>query len=80
MASAPKARYTHFESVLHRLVHERIDGLIVEKAIQLAEGSARKDGAAETAAAYHEALGYTRALRECQNICQEVAADLQRDA
>ena len=79
MAHEPKGRYTSFESILHQLVHERIDALIVERALQLANGSARKDNAAETAGAYNEQLGYVQALRDCQRICKEIATDLARD-
>ena len=77
--AAPKGRYTSFESTLHRLLHERLDLVMAERAMQLAGGAARKGDTAATAAAYHEELGYIRALRECQGMCQEIAADLARD-
>ena len=79
MANAPKGRYTSFESVLHRLMHERIDKLIVDRALDLGNGSARKDDSAATAAHYHEEVGFIRALRECQQICEEIAKELSRD-
>jgi hypothetical protein len=75
----PKGRYTSFESVLHQLVHEALDAAILKHSVDLGTGSARKDSAVDTAAAYHEALGAIRALREAQKICHEVAKQLARD-
>lgn len=79
MSHQPRGRYTSFESILHRVAHERMDKLVVERAINLVEGSAAKDTAADTAAAYYEAMGFVRGLREAQRICDEVAQELARD-
>jgi hypothetical protein len=75
----PKGRYTSFESVLHRLVHERIDEVIATHAMNMANGSARKDDAPATAIAYFEQIGFVQGLRAAQEICQTVATDLSRD-
>lgn len=79
MAREPKGRYTSFESILHRLVHERIDAAVAKHSIDLGEGGARKDQAVDTAAAYYEVVGAIRGLRVAQEICKEVADELSRD-
>lgn len=79
MARELKGRYTSFESILHQLVHERIETIIVERSINLGEGGARKDDAVATAIAYHETIASIRALREAQQICEEIARQLARD-
>lgn len=79
MAHEPKGRYTSFESILHRLVHERIDAAVAQRSLNLGAGSARKDQAVDTAAAYSEEIGTIRGLREAQRICQEVSAEMSRD-
>ena len=79
MTREPKARYTSFESALHELVHKQIDQVLLERAVNLMQGSARKEAAAETAAAYHEEIGYCRALRDAQQICDDIARQLSRD-
>lgn len=76
--ASPRGFTVDFQSHLHRALHERLDQLIAQRSYDLGNGSAKKDGPAATAAAYHEAIGYIRALRECQNVCKEVAEEIVR--
>lgn len=76
--NAPRGRLTSFDSILHKAVHDRLDVLAMEMAVALGNGAAKKSDPAATAAEYHEAIGYIRALRECQRICEEVSTELIR--
>ena len=75
---APRGRLTSYDSILHKAVHDRLEAAAVEHAIQLGKGSAMKPAAADTAAAYHQTVGYIRALRDCQQMCEDEAQALIR--